>query len=150
MRKPRLSQRAPTELFPFLSVLACIIGTLILLVVTVSSTVLGSRRSVTLSARDQTGENKALVPHYIEVRADGVVLHPSLEFVRTRDLRKADAPLRRLLQQVAANSTREYIIVAVRPDGFSLFDAVRSEVEGRRIRIGYEPVPAEWKLRIRR
>jgi hypothetical protein len=150
MRKLRASRRAQTELFPFLSVLACIIGTLILLVITVSSTVLGTRRSVTLSAREQVGENKALVPHYIEVRADGVVLHPTLEFVRTRDLKKPDRALRRLLRQVAANASSEYIIVAVRPDGFGLFDTVRSEVEGRRIRIGYEPVPAEWKLRIRR
>jgi hypothetical protein len=150
VRSHRGSHRTQPELFPFLSVLACIIGTLILLVITVSSSALGSRRSVTLTARDQVGQNKGLTPHYVEVKADGVVLHPTLEFVPKQDLKKADAPLRRLLQRVAANAGKEYIIVAVRPDGFSLFDTVRSEVEGRRIRIGYEPVPAEWKLRIRR
>ncbi len=37
------------ELFPFLSVLACVIGTLVLLVILVTSGLLGSRRSITPS-----------------------------------------------------------------------------------------------------
>jgi hypothetical protein len=137
------------ELFPFLAVLACMIGTLILIIIVVTSGVLGEKRSITLVARDDDGRSVTLKPHYVEVRGDGVVIHPGMEFVAADQVDGADTALRRLLRQVEARKATEYVIVAVRPDGFALFDEVRDEVEGRGIQIGYEPVDADWKLRIR-
>jgi hypothetical protein len=141
--------RRQAELFPFLAVLACMIGTLILIIIVVTSGVLGSKRSITLIARDDGGRNTTLQPHYVEVRGDGVLLHPGMEFVAADDVDRGDTALRLLLRQVQAHRDTEYVIVAVRPDGFALFDDVRDEVEGRGIQIGYEPVDADWKLRIR-
>jgi hypothetical protein len=137
------------ELFPFLAVLACMLGTLILVVIIVSSSVLGTRRAITLVARDAQGQNLELKPNYVEVRGDGVLLHPSQEFVPEAEIRRAGTPLSQLLQRVSQERQREYIIVAVRPDGFELFDVVRSQVERRGIKIGYEPIDTEWTLRIR-
>lgn len=137
------------ELFPFLAVLACMIGTLILIIIVVTSGVLGSKRSITLVARDDDGRSVTLKPHYVEVRGDGVLIHPGMEFVAADQVDGRDTALRRLLRQVEARKDTEYVIVAVRPDGFTLFDQVRDEVEGRGIQIGYEPVDADWKLRIR-
>ena len=59
------------------------------------------------------------------------------------------APDFQLLQEVAARRKEEYIIVAVRPDGYAHFDRVRDLIEGRGIQIGYEPVDQEWKIRTR-
>lgn len=137
------------ELFPFLAVLACMIGTLILIIIVVTSGVLGEKRSITLLARDDDGRSVTLKPHYVEVRGDGVLIHPGMEFVAAHQLDGGDTALRRLLRQVEQRKATEYVIVAVRPDGFTLFDQVREEVEGRGIQIGYEPVDADWKLRIR-
>jgi hypothetical protein len=137
------------ELFPFLAVLACMIGTLILIIIVVTSGVLGSKRSITLVARDDDGRSVTLKPHYVEVRGDGVLIHPGMEFVAADQVDGGDTALRRLLRQVEQRKATEYVIVAVRPDGFTLFDQVREEVEGRGIQIGYEPVDADWKLRIR-
>ena len=148
-RRTAGAPRRQAELFPFLAVLACMIGTLILIIIVVTSGVLGSRRSITLVARDDGGRNITLQPHYVEVRGDGVLLHPGLEFVPADAVDRGDTALRRLLRRVQAHKDTEYVIVAVRPDGFTLFDEVRNQVEGRGIQIGYEPVDAEWKLRIR-
>lgn len=137
------------ELFPFLAVLACMIGTLILIIIVVTSGVLGEKRSITLVARDDDGRSVTLKPHYVEVRGDGVVIHPGMEFVAADDVDGRDTALRRLLRQVEERKSTEYVIVAVRPDGFELFGEVREQVEGRGIQIGYEPVDADWKLRIR-
>lgn len=138
------------ELFPFLAVLACIIGTLVLLIILVTSSVLGAKRSITLVARDEQGSNLALRPHVIEVRHDGVQLHSTREFVATASLGRADTPLRRLLVEVQAKRGEEYIIVAVRPGGYPNFPRVRRQIEGRGIRIGYEPIDDEWTIRARR
>lgn len=146
-RKRRSGLQA--ELFPFLSVLACAIGTLTLVIISVTTGVLGEKRAITLVARDQQGQNLTLRPNYIEVRGDGVLLHPSQAFVPRSRLSHRDSPLRDLLQRVRVNRDEEYVIVAVRPDGFELFDDVRDQVEDRGIKIGYEPVATDWKLRIR-
>lgn len=137
------------ELFPFLAVLACMIGTLILIIIAVTSGVLGEKRSITLVARDAYGRNLTLKPHYVEVRGDGVIIHPGMEFVPAEDIGGRDTALRRLLRQVRERRSTEYVIVAVRPDGFELFPEVRDQVEGRGIQIGYEPLDAGWTLRIR-
>jgi hypothetical protein len=138
------------ELFPFLSVLACVIGTLILLVILVTSGLLGSRRSITLIAERGDGQNATLRPRYVEVTGEGVVLHPGGESVPTSRLGRRDTPLAKLLRDVAANRNREYVIVALRPSGYPHFGRVRDQVEGRGIKIGYEPINEGWKLRIRR
>ncbi|HEX8903268.1 MAG TPA: hypothetical protein VF771_00340 [Longimicrobiaceae bacterium] len=138
------------ELFPFLSVLACVIGTLVLLVILVTSGVLGSRRSITLVAQTSTGQNVRLRPHYVEVTAEGVVLHPGGQFVPAEQLGRRDTPLAALLAQVARKRRSEYVIVALRPGGYPNFHRVREQVENRGIEIGYEPIDEGWKLRIGR
>jgi hypothetical protein len=151
MGRGRLKARGglQAELFPFLAVLSCMIGTLILVIILVTSGVLGNRRAITLVARDAQGENLSLQPRYIEVRSDGVLLHPGEEFVPRSQIRSRTTALRQLLEEVQRNRTGEYVIVAVRPDGFELFETVRDQVEGRGIKIGYEPIDTDWTLRIR-
>jgi hypothetical protein len=137
------------ELFPFLAVLACVIGTLVLLVILVTSGVLGSKRSITIVAQTSAGSNVRLKPHYVEVNAAGVVLYPGQQFVPASSLERHDTPLAELLAGVARRRDREYVIVALRPDGFANFSRVRAQVENRGIQIGYEPIDEGWKLRIR-
>lgn len=138
------------ELFPFLSVLACVIGTLVLLVILVTSGLLGSKRSISLIAEAGAGHNASLRPRYVEVTGTGVTLHPGGETVARAELGRANTALSRLLREVSANRDEEYIIVALRPSGYPHFDRVRDQVEGRGIKIGYEPIDEGWKLRIRR
>jgi hypothetical protein len=138
------------ELFPFLSVLACVIGTLVLLVILVTSGVLGSRRSITLVAQASAGRNDRLKPRYVEVTA-GVQDHPlGGEFVPAALLGREDTPLAELLAEVAGRRESEYVIVALRPGGYPNFSQVRRQVENRGIEIGFEPVDEGWKLRIRK
>ncbi len=150
MRRRRVAATGLTaDLFPFLAVLACVIGTLVLLVILVTSGVLGSRRSITLVALTSEGRNVRLRPHYVEVDVAGVTLHPGGLFVAAADLGRRDTPLASLLAEVARKRDREYIIVALRPGGYRHFDRVRAQVENRGIEIGYEPIDEDWRLRIR-
>ena len=137
------------ELFPFLAVLACMIGTLVLVIIIVTSGVLGEKRSITLVARDTDARSTSIRPHIVELRRDGVMLHSSKQLIPASELRKAGTPLRQLLQEVARNRDEEYIIVAIRPDGYAHFERLRDMIEGRGIKIGYEPVDQEWKIHSR-
>ena len=146
MRRRNIARHhTEVELFPFLSILACTIGTLILLIIVLTTQAL-EQQEVTIIARTEKGENQRKVPRYIECREDGVVLHPSEEFVPEEQLDNPNSALQKLIDRVKANKDREYLIVALRPNGIDVFERIRNLVEGEGIDIGYEPVDSTWKL----
>ncbi|MGK7951505.1 MAG: hypothetical protein AB4368_22650 [Xenococcaceae cyanobacterium] len=146
-RRTVTKNRAEVELFPFLSILACTIGTLILLIIVLTTQAL-EKQEVALIAKTENGENRSKSPLYIECRQDGVVLYPSEEFVPQEQLDDPNSALTKLLDRVKANRDREYLIVALRPNGIDVFDRVRALVEGEGIDIGYEPIDSSWQLTI--
>jgi hypothetical protein len=148
MRRRIKSSKTELELFPFLSVLACTIGSLILLIIVVSTQSLTVNPQVKIVAKVENGANQGKKPHYIECREDGVLLHPSKQFVSLSDLEKPGSALSELITQVKANRDREYIIVVLRPKGIEVFQQVRSLIEKEEIDIGYEPIEEGWNLKL--
>ncbi|ERN43157.1 hypothetical protein KR51_00000490 [Rubidibacter lacunae KORDI 51-2] len=149
MRRPSTPLARPQlELFPFLSVLACTIGSLILLIVVIAAQMLDSDREVAIVARLEAGRTQQKVPRYIEIRGDGVVIHPGEVFVSVLNLDDAKSPLVQLLDEIEQRRDSEYLIAAVRPSGVSLFDAVRTLIERREIDLGFEPIDETWQLRV--
>ena len=135
------------ELFPFLSILACTIGTLILLIIVLTTQAL-DKQEVRIVARDEAGNgaNQIKTPRYIECRQDGVILYPSKIFVPQAELESPNSPLQKLIRQMKIKRDEEYLIVTVRPNGIDVFRQVRTLVEGAEIDIGYEPIDAGWQL----
>lgn len=146
-RRTITKNRTEVELFPFLSILACTIGTLILLIIVLTTQAL-EKQEVALIAKTENGENRSKSPRYIECRKDGVVLYPSEEFVPQEQLDDPNSALTKLIDRVKANRDREYLIVALRPNGIDVFEQVRALVEGEGIDIGYEPIDSSWQLTI--
>lgn len=148
-RRQSSTSKIEIELFPFLSVLACTIGSLILLIVVITTQTFSSQKEITIIAQGEKGGNVTKKPHYIECRHDGVVIHPSQEFVSKDELQSSYSALTRLINNVAMNRDREYLIVAVRPDGIDVFKQVRTLIENQGIDIGYEPIDEGWKIKIK-
>jgi biopolymer transport protein ExbD len=136
------------ELFPFLSVLVCTIGVLILLIIVLMAQTFSNQRQITIVAKSENGQNQNKQPRYIECRSDGIILYPSEEFVALSEINSYASPLQALLQEVKANRDQQYLIVAIRPDGIKVFDQVRELIESKGIDIGYEPIDEGWKLKI--
>ena len=137
------------ELFPFLSVLACTIGTLILLIIVLTTQALEPQEAVVVAKVDESrGANKSKTPLYIESREDGFVLHPSKEFAPRADLYDEQSPLRKTIANLKANKDKQYLILILRPDGLEMFDKIRELVEQDGIDIGYEPLEYGLELKI--
>ena len=121
---------------------------MILLIIVASSQILSSQSEVAIIAKSEDGKNQRKNPHYIECREDGIIIHPSQEFVANKDLANSGSALGKLILQVSDRKEQEYIIVAVRPNGFQVFEKVRNLLEQADIDIGFEPIDQDWKLRI--
>ncbi|MBF2056339.1 MAG: hypothetical protein IGQ45_03740 [Cyanobacterium sp. T60_A2020_053] len=148
MRQRPSPRRTELELFPFLSVLACTIGTLILLIIVISTETLESSSQVTIVAENQDGQNLSKTPRYIECREDGVIIYPSEIFVSENELTGRTSPLIQLIDEVEENRDQEYVIVIVRPKGIEVFYQVRDVIEERDIDIGYEPIEEGLQLQL--
>ena len=142
-------RQTEVELFPFLSVLACTIGTLILLIIVLTTQALQPQEAVVVAKVDESrGANKNKTPLYIEARQDGFVLHPNKEFAPRADLYDERSPLRKTIANLKANKDKQYLILILRPDGLEMFDKIRELVEQDGIDIGYEPLEYGLELKI--
>lgn len=142
--------RTEVELFPFLSVLACTIGTLILLIIVLTTQALEPQEAVVVAKTDENsrGSNRDKTPVYIESREDGFILHPNKEFAPRADLYDENSALRRTIAELKANKNEQYLILILRPDGLEMFDKVRQLVEEEGVDIGYEPLEYGLELNI--
>lgn len=143
-------RQTEVELFPFLSVLACTIGTLILLIIVLTTQALEPQEAVVVAKVDENarGANRNKTPLYIEAREDGFVLHPSKEFAPRADLYDEQSPLRKTVANLKANKDEQYLILILRPDGLEMFEKIRELVEQDGIDIGYEPLEYGLELKI--
>ncbi len=149
MRRRTISkQHTDIELFPFLSILACTIGTLILLIIVLTTQALNKQEVTIVAKGEEKGVNKTKSPRYIECRDDGVILHPSKTFVPRADIRDANSPIQKLIAELKANKDKQYLIVALRPNGIDMFNQIRNLVEGEGIDIGYEPIEYGLQLTV--
>lgn len=141
--------RAEIELFPFISVLACTIGTLILLIIVMTTQALEPQEAVVVAKTEEgKGANKNKTPIYIECRQDGFILHPSKEFAPRADIYDEQSPLRKTIARLKANKDKQYLIVILRPDGLEMFNQIRNLVQEQGVDIGYEPLEFGLELKI--
>ncbi len=143
-------KQTEVELFPFLSVLACTIGTLILLIIVLTTQALEPQEAVVVAKaeKDGKGANKNKTPLYIECRQDGFIIHPSKEFAPRADIYDQKSPLRKTIAKLKANKDKQYLIVILRPDGLEMFNKLRALVDEEGIDIGYEPLEFGLELKI--
>jgi hypothetical protein len=152
-------QHAEVELFPFLSVLACTIGTLVLLIVVLTTQAGEPQEAVIVAKTDENSQgsdgkktsvysNHSKTPVYIEARKDGFVLHPSKQFAPRTELYDEKSTLRKTIANLKANKNKQYLILILRPDGLEMFDKARQLVRGEGIDIGYEPLEYGLELKI--
>lgn len=130
------------SLFPFMSVLVAVMGTLILIIAGTTQIGLASpKQRVEVDAFDPTKKN----PVYIECQKEGVLIHPDDPtggepvWVARVDLEEPDSAWYALRMRLQYDATR-YLQMLVRQDGVRTFNDVRASVSDTGIDVGYEPL----------
>jgi hypothetical protein len=130
------------SLFPFLSVLVAVMGTLILIIAGMTEIGLASpKQRVEVDAFDSSKKN----PVYVECQKEGVVIHPddptsgAAVFVSRSDLELPDSAWSALRMRLQYDPTR-YLQMLVRQEGVATFDDARAALSDTGIDVGYEPL----------
>jgi len=89
--------------------------------------------------RDLSGSIQFQKPLFIECKAKHVIVHPSRQAFTTVEVNKKD-----FLPHLTSGC--DGIVILVRPNGFSTFDAVFQQARKTGLKLAYEPVDAAWQL----
>lgn len=140
------------SLFPFLSVLVSVMGTLILIIAGMTQIGLAApKQRVEVDPFDPAKKN----PVYVECQKDGVLVHPDDPtkgvpvFIARRDLAEPDGAFHALMRRLQFDGTR-YLQMLVRQDGVGTFGDVRAAVSETGIDVGYEPLFGSGDVRFHR
>ena len=152
MARARSTDPEPS-LFPFLSVLAAVMGTLTLIIAGMSQIALAAPRPRVDVERFDPGKKRAV---YVECRSDGLLLHPdpdeadeSPAFVATCDVRSDDGEWGALRRRLTHDAGR-YLVLLVRADGVAAFHAAREAIGDAPIDVAHEPLFGTGDVRFRR
>jgi len=144
MAQRRVARRASVSLFPFLSVLFCVIGVLIFVTTGMSMVMLESPMDETPLLAGSMGDKLAT---FVECDAEGLVLHAAGKRVNAQELNASEAtPFTALLDELERESARRYLVFLVRPDGIASFDAAFPLAEARAIDVGQEALLGDETL----
>lgn len=115
----RKRARASFSLFPFLSVLGCTIGVLIVIISAQNIVALGSADMVV----DLGGAEREREPVYVECTRNGLLIHPRrIEVPMVQLRRDADSAFAAVLDDIELSEDRKYLLLLVRPDGIESHD----------------------------
>ncbi len=138
----RRTKDAEFSLFPFLSVLVSVMGTLILIIAGMTQIGLASpKQRVEIDAFDPARKN----PVYVECQKEGVLIHPddpstgAPVFVARGEMEDPESAWFALMTRLTYDPTR-YLQMLVRADGVGTFGDVRAAVSDTGIDVGYEPI----------
>ncbi len=157
----KTSVPAPT-LFPFLSVLVCLMGTLIFFAAALSVTTL-EQAATSVEFELETGQRRK-APVVLEC-SHGIAKSLDGQLVFNKWVEGTDdisTPFVNFLNQM--NAKKEYILFMVRPNGLDIFSRLRYVIKWRNRRYGQtnshneciancvdygsELIPAEWKIQV--
>ena len=134
------------SLFPFLSVLAGVIGTLALIIAGMMVVGLQNADQVIALAHDKTTKK---TPIFVECRSDGVLLHPEGTFVPLAELAKEVSDWSKRLEEVQRRSDTAYIVLLSGRTGYESFEVCFSMAKRAELDLGYDPVYATGEIRFR-
>ena len=145
-RRRRGGSGVGVDLFSFLNIMAATIGVQTLLIVIMALQIRPGGQAVQLLPGNSDGNRSGKQANYVLCQGKG-----QLELMGPggrKTISRNDPQLDRFLDGIAKATTPQYLVIGVKPDTYSDFDWVRRKAEQRRISLGYEPVDANWTVKL--
>ena len=145
-RRRRGSRGVAVDLFSFLNIMAATIGVQTLLIVIMALQIRPGGQAVQFLPGNSDGNRFGKQANYVLCQGQG-----QLELIGPagrQTINRGDPQLDRFLDGIAKAKTPQYLVIGVKPNAYGDFDAVRRKAEQRRISLGYEPVDANWTVKL--
>ena len=139
------------DLLPFIAILLCVLGSLLLVTISISALSIGPGIGEGwLPTRDSGNADKT--PVLIEWDGSTAIIQYEGKKLQAKWSGYADksAELEQVLDDLSRRSSTHYALFAVRPSGFNNFERFADKFRDRKIDVGYEPIKQEKPVRLLR
>jgi hypothetical protein len=157
------------DLLPFIAILMCVLGCLLLVTVSMSaiSMGIGAGEAWIPAAKDSDSPaTKPKKPILVEWDGEHATFHldegrnkvawqptkgevlDGLKHLLSSDAQKGSKGFQSILDMLRARKETHYVLIAVRPSGFGDFRRFAAEFRNRGITIGYEPIDQARAVRL--
>ena len=135
----------------FLSVMSIVTGLIALILFTIALRIAMNPKalrivSFRLFTSIRTSGQNPKIPSYVDCHPTHIMLYPGETKLSWEDLQRPGNGFQQMLDRILAAAHEQYIIVMVRPGSAKFFRAVRNEIGKRRIDVGYDAIPADFKV----
>lgn len=146
------------DLLPYISILMCLLGTLLLMTMSMATVYLKNPGAVWVPQARTTEHGQ--VPVLVEWDGSIASVHDRAGVTRIvlglepRRWWRSDGSFSNphmvaFVDAMAARSASEYVLFAVRPSGFETFQTLAHEFRKRKVAVGYEPIEQHKSVRMR-
>ncbi len=133
MPRRRRKSEDTISLFPFLSVLTCAIGVLIVIISGQNLLAFGdSDQLIEIGSQAEQEEQ----PIYVECDGDGIIIHPEQTRVPIASLYESSKGMKQLLGQLQAGPGKKYLVLLVRPSGIDSYERCLRIAKQKDIKVG--------------
>jgi len=144
MTRRRKKRSSPgVDLFSFLNLMAATIGVQALMIVISALQIKPGVQAIQLLPAG--GEATGAQGNYIILNGNADAEVAGQGERRTLSLKQE--ALDQFLGQIASNPKPQYLVIGVRPNAYRDFETVREKAEAKKIKIGYEPLEADLKIK---
>ena len=142
MGRRRKKGDAGMDLSSFLNIMTATIGVQTLTLVIFALQIKPGVKAVKLLPAG--GEGKAKSGNYIVCNKEGDL--DMLIRNERMDMNVNDEKLDGIIKSLGSDETPQYIVMGVRPEGYTCFEKLRSKTEFNKLEYGYEPIESDLKV----
>ncbi|HEY8241063.1 MAG TPA: hypothetical protein VIH35_06435 [Kiritimatiellia bacterium] len=155
MGRARKVEKIDIDVLPYLSIMAITLNLLCLILIVMVSRIALNPEALPVmvleglyKSETEFDPTKSVLkmPRYVDCRPDSLVIYPGAHPVSASMLGEPGNPFERLLDGVAANAAKEYIILLVRPDSARFYREARRMITARDLDVGYDAVDADYVI----
>ena len=133
---------AGMDLSSFLNIMTATIGVQTLTLVIFALQIKPGVKAVKLLPAG--GEGKAKSGNYIVCNKGGDI--DMLIRNERMDMNVNDDKIDGIIKSLGSDETPQYIVIGVRPEGYTCFEKIRSKAEFNKLEYGYEPIESDLKV----
>ncbi|MGH9769906.1 MAG: hypothetical protein ACREAB_20980 [Blastocatellia bacterium] len=155
------------DLLPFIAILMCVLGCLLLVTLSVAALSLGAGAGegwIPVPDRERAVKTPVLIEwdgKVATIHRQGRKIQAKWEMSELSRIRiggewytlsgldeKLDPELKKLLDELESRRATHYALFAVRPSGFDNFERFANQFRSRQIDVGYEPIKQQKPVRL--
>ena len=132
------------DLFSFLNIMTATIGVQTLLLVVFALQIQPGIQSIRLLPAGGAGAGKQ--GNYIICNGNGKLeVLESGKKIKKININNSEIDV--ILDRIGKQPRQQYVVIGVRPNGFSDFESIRSKLEYREMQFGYEPIEKDLEIK---